>query len=453
MDISTANEYSAHALRALQEASSSIGYNFQKAKKRTSRVLTDKDTINYFLSIDHRKACQKDTIMELFANFGDGALYNPYDIIEIPAHTFGGLSNSSDPFNKEEAQNSSTKSNTSKFTTTVGLWIFNRCFIEPLSDVLGYINYSVTGDVYGDLNKKISYALLEDKITVRQLKNFIIQSQILMGCCSALAPSHTETFFAMEEAIAKKKAELEKQYKEQIENSDLVTMKKMEGELIDYAKDILKDDEGRDMYDSGARSSYSNNFKNMYIMRSGIKKTDGSIKVVTSSYIEGMDPKDFADINDASVGGPYSRSRRTASGGYVERLLMNSTVALHVLEEGSDCGTKEYIAVELDKKNIKDWYFSNMIEGNKLIELLPENADKYIGKTVKFRFSSLCKAKNGGICEACAGTLFRRIGLYNVGITSSILGSSLKNLMMKAFHNNNITLYRANPIQVFSLDE
>lgn len=451
MDISTANEYSAHALRALQEASSSIGYNFQKAKKRTSRVLTDKDTINYFLSIDHKKACQKDTIMELFANFGDGALYNPYDIIEIPAHTFGGLSNSSDSFNKEEAQNSSTKSNTSKFTTTVGLWIFNRCFIEPLSDVLGYINYPVTGDVYGDLNKKISYALLEDKITVRQLKNFIIQSQILMGCCSALAPSHTETFFAMEEAIAKKKAELEKRYKEQIENSDLVTMKKMEGELIDYAKDILKDDEGRDMYDSGARSSYSNNFKNMYIMRSGIKKTDGSIKVVTSSYIEGMDPKDFADINDASVGGPFSRARLTASGGYVERLVLSSTSHLRVLPEGSDCGTKDYITISLDKKNVKDWYFSYMIEGAELVELTPENASKYIDKEVKFRYSSLCKEKNGCICEKCAGTLFRRIGITAAGMTSSIMASSMKNANMKRFHNNNIKLTSIDPIKVFNL--
>ena len=80
-------------------------------------------------------------------------------------------------------------------------------------------------------------------------------------------------------------------------------------------------------------------------MRSGIKKTDGSVKIVTSSYIEGMDKKDFSDINDASIGGPYSRSNLTASGGYTERLVLNSTSHLKILPEGSYCGTKDYILV------------------------------------------------------------------------------------------------------------
>ena len=257
MDINTAKEYSDYALRAFTEAMSSVGRNFQKPTKRVSKMINDAQTRDFFLSIDHEMASKKSTIMDLFADFGDGPKYNPYDIIEIPEHKFGGLSKSQSQFNKQEAQSSSTKTNASKFTTTLGLWIFNRCFIEPMSDILGYVNSPITKDAYDDLNKKISYALLEDKITVRQLKNFIIQSQIIMSCCSALAPSHTETFFAMEEQIAKKKAELEQQYKEALDNADLVTMKKMEKELIDYAKDILKDDEGRDMYDSGARASYS----------------------------------------------------------------------------------------------------------------------------------------------------------------------------------------------------
>lgn len=439
------------AVSSLQEASSSLGYNFQKFTKRKSKVITDKNGLSYILSIDHKVASQKSTIMELFANFGNGARFNPYDIITIPPHHYGGLSKIKDPWYQSESGSSSNKTNSSAFTTTIGLWIFNRSFIEPMSDILGYINEPVTHDMYSDINKKISYALLEDKITVRQLKNFIIQSQILMSCCSALAPSHTETFFSMEEDIAREKAKLEKQYKKELESGDLVTMKKMEKQLIDYAKDLLDGDEGRDMYDSGARSSYGNNFKNMYIMRSGVKQTNGDVKIVTSSYIEGMDPKDFVTINDGSVGGPYSRSRLTASGGYVERLVLNSTSHLSILPEGSDCGTNYYITIDLNKKNIKDWYFSFMIEGKNLIELTPENADKYIDKTVKFRYSSLCKEKNGCICEKCAGTLFRRIGITNAGMTTSIMASSMKNANMKRFHNSNINLSSIDVPSVFSL--
>lgn len=437
-------------MNILNEASNSL--NFAKSPKRKSRTITDKDEISRIVSIDHLEASKKSTIMNLFADFGDGPQYNPYDIITIPPHSFGGLSKSSNIKIRNEAQLSSTKTNSSSFTTTIGLWIFNRSFIEPMSDILGYINVPVTKDVYGDLNQKVSYALLEDKITVDQLKNFIIQSQILMGCCSALSPSHTEAMFAMEEPIAKRKAELTKKYQKELDNGNLVVMKKMENELIDYAKDILKDDPALDMYDSGARSTYDNNFKNMYIMRSGVTGTTGDVKIVTSSYIEGMDKKDFVAINDSSTMGPYRRSKLTSNGGYTERLLMNSTSVLKVLPKGSDCGTKDYIEVSLDKKNIKDWYYSFIIENNgSLTELTPEVSNKYIGKIVKMRFSSLCKAKNGCICEKCAGTLFNRIGIQNIGIVTSILGSSLKNKQMKSFHDSVIELSNVDPREAFSL--
>ena len=320
-----------------------------------------------------------------------------------------------------------------------------------MSDVLGYINEPVNKGVYGSINKKISYALLEDKITVEQLKEFIMQSQIVMSCCSAIASSHTEIIFSMQELIAKKKEELLKQdkYKKCIENTDLAAMKDLENELITYAKDILQDDPSIDMYDSGARSSWGNNFKNMYLMRSGIKKTDGTFSIVTSSYIEGMDEKDYTDINDAAVGGPFSRSRKTASGGYLERLLLGATAHLH-LTETEDCGSTQYIEIDLTKKNTSDWYYSNMIIGSKLIELTPDNASKYIDKRVKIRFSSLCKDKEG-ICKACAGSSFRRIGIGNVGMATSILGSSLKNRAMKQFHDTSISLSTLKPEETFGI--
>ena len=322
-----------------------------------------------------------------------------------------------------------------------------------MSDVLGYINTSVNGDKYEDINQSVSYALLEDKITIKQLKDFIIQSQIVMSCCSAIAPAHTEAIFYMEEDISKRKKELEKKYHKELESGDLVAMKKMEKELIDYAKDILDGDQSRDMYDSGARSSYGNNFKNMYIMRSGITQTDGSVKIVTSSYIEGMQPKDFATISDGSVGGPYSKSMKVREGGHLEHLFMNSTAHLKVKND-TDCGTKNYYSIILTKKNAKDWYYSNMVNSSgNLVELTPENADKYIGKKVNFRFSGMCNHKDGTICNACAGNLFKRIGINNIGITTSIMGSSIKNKSMKRFHDTNIDLYvLGNLSSVFSLD-
>ena len=418
--------------------------NSTQTKKRVSKKITNKDDIEYIISMTHDKASEKSTIMELFGDFGEGPKFNPYDTIDIPANKFGGLSK----INKSIT--SSKKSNKTPFTTTIGLWIFNKSFIEPLSDILGYINTPITADVYEDINQKISYALMEDKITVEQLKDFITQSQILMGCCSALASSHTDLIFSMEDKISKKKQELEKKYGSKLDHADLITAKAYENELIAYAQDLLKDDEAVDMYNSGARSSWGNNFKNMYLTRGPIKHTDGTYKVIRNSYIEGLNKEDFADVADAAVQGPYDRSQRTASGGYLERQLVASVAHIKILPKGSDCGTKDHINVLLTKKNSKQWLYSFVIENNgSLTELTTDNIDKYIGKTVKLRYSMMCKAKNGGICEKCAGTLYNRIGITNVGVAGSILGSSLKNALMKSFHNSTLNLYEVKPEDIF----
>ena len=420
----------------------SSGINFKKSEKRISKTITNKDQIEEIISIDHFKAMEKSTIMDLFADFGDGPKYQPYYIIDIPPHKYGGLSKI------DKDCQSSKKTNSSKFTTTVGLWIFNKAFIEPMSDVLGYINEPITKDVYGDINKKISYALLEDKITVRQLKDFIMQSQIMMSCCSALSSSHTELMFTMEQDIAKKKEALKKKYGKKLEENDLVAAKNYENELIDYAKDLLKDDPAVDMFNSGARSSWGNNFKSMYLLRGPLKGTDGSYNFVDSSYIEGMDPKDFKVVADSSIQGPYGRSKLTASGGYTEKLFTYSTQHLKILSKGSDCVSKETIKVLLTKNNIKDWYFSNIVDNGKLVELTPEIESKYLDKEVNIRYSALCKSKNG-ICEACAGTFFNRTGISNIGVASMVMMSSVKNANMKRFHDSSLKLAKINPANIF----
>ena len=230
-------------------------------------------------------------------------------------------------------------------------------------------------------------------------------------------------------------------------------VKEIENELIKYAKEELKDSESVDMYNSGARSSWGNNFKNMYLLKGSIRKTDGTYDYISNSYIEGLDPKDFAKTNDAAVGGPYSRSQKTRYGGYNEKLFTRATQHIKIAPN-TDCGTKRTIKVTLTEKNIKNWMYSYFVKSNEeLEEITSDNKDKLIGKTVNMRFSSLCtRSKDGGICECCAGTLFRRAGIENAGLTSMVMMSSVKNVAMKQFHNSTLSLVEINPNNVFSLD-
>ena len=373
--------------------------------------------------------------MKYFGDFGDGPRFNPYDTITIPKGCYG-----------------SKRKNKNAFITTVGLWVFNKSFIEDKSEFLGYINRPVDDDTYSYINTTMSYALLEDKMTVQQLKDFIMQTQIVMSCASAICPSHTMDMLLLTNKAEVKKKQLEKEHAEGLANKDLKEMKTVEDELIAWAKDELKDSESVDMYNSGARSSWKNNFKNMYLVKGPIKQTDGSYNYVSSSYISGMDPKDYANINDAAVAGPYARSRKTQTGGYLEKKFTNATQHIKVGKPGSDCGSTHYVTITLNKKNISQWMYCFVINNNgSLTEITTDNKDKFIGKTVKFRFSSLCQSKNGVICEKCAGTLYNRIGIENIGLGAMVYASSLKNAAMKSFHDSTLDLVSINPDEVFSL--
>jgi hypothetical protein len=51
----------------------------------------------------------------------------------------------------------------------------------------------------------------------------------------------------------------------------------------------------------------------------------------------------------------------------------------------------------------------------------------------------MCESKTG-ICHACAGNLFNRIGITNVGVATPQVASKLKNISMKAFHDAQVNL-------------
>ena len=77
--------------------------------------------------------------------------------------------------------------------------------------------------------------------------------------------------------------------------------------------------------------------------------------------------------------------------------------------------------------------------------------NKYIGKKVKFRFSSLCES-NKGICHACAGNFFTRLGINNVGVATQQVASRLKVISMKAFHDSQITMYDIDVAKAFGVE-
>ena len=407
-------------------------------EKRKSKVIKDPETIKYFTSLTEYDMCKLSFIMENFGEFGNTKKFNTYDLIEIPAGVYG----------------PEGRKNKKPFVTTIGLFVFNRVFIEKdLFDLFGYINEPITKKRNGKILKDMSYALLEDRIDVEALKRFNMKEQKFQPYSNILCPSFSEEMLLASSSIAKKKEELMKKYKTGLDNKDPRAVVEMEKELLDYSKELLKNDKAMDMYDSGAKGSFGNNFKNLFVMRGAIKDPDPARphSIVTSSYMEGIKKDEYAAMARSLAAGPYARGKKTMIGGYWEKLFLRSFQHLKLDPNNKDCKTKRTIEVLLDEKMAKLLMYSYMVEGSKLVELTSQNMNKYIGKKVKFRFSSLCES-NKGICHACAGNFFTRLGINNVGVATPQVASRLKVISMKAFHDSQITMYDIDIAKAFGVE-
>ena len=402
-------------------------------ESRKSKMITDPKDVDFIINTTPQEIEKLSFIMENFAPFDNKnePRFHTYDLITIPAGVYG----------------KPGKKNKKPFITTVGIFLLNRwLFEDKLFDLFLYLNESITKKKLGYLSDKISYAVMEDKITVQDLKDFLLKTQKMQPYSNLLCPSFSTKMLTMTKTLDKKKKELLEKNKEAIEKGDEVVVAQIEKELLDFSKQYLKDDPSMDIYGSGAKGSFGNNFKNLFVMRGAVKDPDPTkgYDVITSNYIDGVSKNDYVNVAKSLAAGPYSRALKTPLGGYWEKLFLRAFQHITLLPEGSDCGTKRTITITITN-DIKSIVMYNYIVNSvgTLTELTSDNIDSYIGKTVKMRFSSLCESKNG-ICSKCAGNMFYRLGILNVGVVMPQVASRLKNISLKAFHDSQVKLYKIN---------
>ena len=413
---------------------------------RTSKTITNKQDIDMLINLSEDDIT-KSLVIELFGDFGGYQKFNPYDIITIPIGGYGG-----------KIPNGQEKKNKNTFTTTVGRFIFNKYFIEcepELLDLIGYVNDNVGKKVYGKLFDQLCYFVMEDQISMETYKRFCVKTQKFMPFVSILAPNHSDNMLTITKKINVRKAQLLAENKEAIDNHDVKVVDAISKELLTYAKELMAGDPAMDMFLSGAGGSFENNFKNMFIMRGSVQDPDPrkSYNIITSNYIDGVSKEEYSMLANTLAAGPYSRSKKTELGGYWEKLFLTAFQHIILQEPDSDCGTKRHITMTITDKNIGLIMYCYVInDDGSLTEITSQNKDKFIGKTVKLRFSSMCEAKDG-ICNKCAGNLFYRLGIRNIGASTPQIPSKLKVLSMKLFHDDQLNFTEMDPMKAFCPDD
>ena len=408
--------------------------------------ITRENVVNFIVKLTQHDITYS-LIMELFGDFNGESLVNTFDTFTVPSGRFS-----------FEDKNGKVVSNKNSFVTTFGIWIFNIFLLQGFNYSKwfdGYVNKEINAGTMQDINQKLVFLLAEDKITIESYKRFQDYTIFLMPFENVLGYTFSEDVLRFSHTIEKKKKELIEANKEKLDNGDFTAAEKIEKELIEYAKEVLKDSPGMDSYISGSGGSIGNNFKNIYIMKGAIRDPDPNAKqlfnIVTSNLCDGIAADEYSTFANALAAGPYARTKKTEQGGYWEKLFGAALQSIMIDDTTEDCGSKGYIEVDLDKKNIIQYMYNYIIDNGKLVEITSENMDKFIGKHVKMRFSIYCQSKKG-LCKTCAGNLSTRRNNKNIGLTCIQIPSTLKNVAMKAFHDSTIKTTEIDLMKAFGLN-
>lgn len=402
---------------------------------RQPKTITKQEDLDFLFGLKANDVLKLSFVMDNFGDYNGKCRFNVYDNLTVPPNTYG-----------HEGHK-----NKNSFKTTVGIWVFNKAFIEEeLFDVFGYINHSIDDDTYGSINDGIAMAILEDRIPLQVAKNHIKRVQKCMPFLTPLSASFTLDMLLVTKKIEAKKKELVKKYRKELDAGNDIVCVKIQDELMALSKELLKDDPSLDLYNSGASGSFGNNYKNLFVMKGVIKDPDPNkgYNIVTSSLMEGVKADEYSKFANSLAAGPYARAKKTELGGYWEKLLLVALQHLTIVSE--DCHTKRTIEVHLTKKNYKNYIYSFIVDNGKLVEFTSDKIDKYLNKTVKFRFASLCEEKKG-FCQVCCGNLFKRINIKNVGAATPQVASKLKNISMKAFHDSQVKEAKVDYMKAFGL--
>ena len=365
------------------------------------------------------------------SNMIDGTMSKPEyfmgDTMKIPAHYW----------NNERA-----------ITTTVGrfLWYQNVIHFTGLQDIIPFSNEIITASVCGKLEANISHALNENTVTTDTVVRYIdMRDWLGLQLHAVICTSFTPKILFLPKSLQDYKKKLIKDNEKQLKAGDPRAGELVEKELLNKAREVLKGDPGMDLYDSGARGSFGNNYKNINLIRGPVyNESTKKYDFIANSLMDGLKKTDFTPHSNEIVNGAYPKSIGTAESGYLGKEI-NAILQMEQLDPDpeSDCGTKLYLEIEIPKYNTHQYDYRFILENGKLVCLTPDIISKYVGKKVKMRSVMFCK--NEHKCSKCAGLYYYKTGKLFIGLQTSRISTTLSRGNMKKFHENLVKTSKIDP--------
>ena len=317
-----------------------------------------------------------------------------------------------------------------KTETTVGRLLANAMLLSyPFGDVIPYINEEVKAGKVGD---QVAVALKDDIITPEQVSVYFKQLYFLSSLTSLWVPSASEKSITTSPAIVKRRDELLKQHKDELDNPAVIA--KIEKELIDMDREYIKDDPSSGFYKSA--KAFNVTRKQAYIMHGGESSFEdpSKIDVIPRSLQDGWNVKDLPALINSLRDGSYARSTQTALGGEavktITRVFQNSFISQ------DDCKDKVGMPMAITNMNYKAFVGRRLVSAPD--KPLSEAALKAsIGKTLTLRSPMACKVPFTDYCKVCMGDAIADND-EALSLLASATGSAFLSLFLSKFHQSNI---------------
>jgi len=217
-----------------------------------------------------------------------------------------------------------------------------------------------------------------------------------------------------------------------IKDADISSSIESENKIVEKVKGICK---LYDVIESGSRGSW-NNIKQMSVRRGYVSDAFNNIvkTPIKHSLVEGLNEEEvFISCHGARKGLIDTAENVALSGHLTRRLVYLGSNCRS--SETEDCGTEEYLEVEITPYNKNAFINRWMLNESGELILNKSSLDKYEGKVINFRSPIHCKDKSG-ICKMCLGPIFEgSTKTKQIGVLSAqTLGELSTQLVLRTFH-------------------
>ena len=332
--------------------------------------------------------------------------------------------------------------------TTVGRFLWYQIIIHfnDLDSVIPFPNEVMTSGMCKNVESKLSNALNTQQITTDTIVKYIDTRDWLgLQLHAVICTSFTPKILFLPKSLQDYKKKLVKENEKELKVGDPRAGELVEKELLSKAREVLKGDPGMDLYDSGARGSFGNNYKNINLIRGPVyNESTKKYDFIANSLMDGLKKTDFTAHSNTIVNGAYPKSIGTAESGYLGKEI-NAILQMEQLDPDpeSDCGTKLYLEIEIPKYNTHQYDYRFILENGKLKCLTPDIITEYVGKKVKMRSVMFCRSEHK--CSRCAGLYYYKTGKLFIGLQTSRIATTITNANMKKFHENLVKTAKIDP--------